>query len=84
MLSVCPVIEQEIWDRDERAYGSMKNIKLTMTLHNREELDDDLRGRTNEDLALATALSIDDVVLVELLRVKAGKPSIQLNIRGNR
>ena len=41
----------------------MKNIKLTMTLHDREELDDDLRRRTNEDLALATALGVDNVVL---------------------
>ena len=57
------MIEWEIWDRDQRAYGSMKNIKLTMTLHDREELDDDLRRRTNEDLALATALGVDNVVL---------------------
>ena len=35
-----------------------------MTLHDTEELDDDLRGRTNEDLALATALGVDDVVLI--------------------
>ena len=76
MLSICPVIEWEIWDRDKRAYGSMKNIKLTMTLHDREELDDDLRGRTNEDLALATALGIDDVVL----RIRSAYPAtIELN-----
>ena len=70
------MIEWEIWDRDKRAYGSMKNIKLTMTLHDREELDDDLRGRTNEDLALATALGIDDVVL----RIRSAYPAaIELN-----
>ena len=34
-----------------------------MTLHDAEELDDDLRGRTDEDLALATALGVDNVVL---------------------
>ena len=36
---------------------------LTMTLHDSKELDDDLRGRTDEDLALATALGVDNVVL---------------------
>ena len=36
---------------------------LTMTLHDTEELDDDFRGRTDENLALATALSVDNVVL---------------------
>ena len=36
---------------------------LTMTLHDTEELDDDLRRRTDKDLALAAALSVDDVVL---------------------
>lgn len=34
-----------------------------MALHDGEELDDDLGGRPDEDLALATALGIDDVVL---------------------
>ena len=34
-----------------------------MALHDGEELDDDLRGRTDEDLALATALCVDNVVL---------------------
>ena len=34
-----------------------------MTLHDSEELDNDLRRRTDEDLALATALGVDDVVL---------------------
>ena len=37
---------------------------LTMALHDTEELDDDLRGRADENLALATALSVDDVVLI--------------------
>ena len=35
----------------------------TVALHDGEELDDDLRGRTDEDLALAAALGVDDVVL---------------------
>lgn len=33
-----------------------------MALHDTEELDDDLGGRTDENLALATALSVDNVV----------------------
>ena len=41
----------------------------TVTLHDNEELDDDLRGRTDEDLALATALSVHDVVLQYALRL---------------
>ena len=35
----------------------------TMALHDSEELDNDLRRRTDENLALATALGVDDVVL---------------------
>lgn len=34
-----------------------------MTLHDAQELDDDLRGRADEDLTLATALGVDNVVL---------------------
>ena len=34
-----------------------------MTLHYTEELDDDLRRGTDENLALAAALSVDHVVL---------------------
>ena len=34
-----------------------------MALHNAQELDNDLRRRANEDLALAPTLSVDDVVL---------------------
>ena len=34
-----------------------------MALHDSEEFDNDLRRRTDEDLALATALGVDDVVL---------------------
>ena len=41
-----------------------------MTLHDTEELDDDLRGRADENLALATALGVDDVVL----RVRSAHP----------
>ena len=33
-----------------------------MLLHQRQELDDDLGGRTDQDLALATLLSVVDVV----------------------
>jgi hypothetical protein len=35
----------------------------TMPLHDTEELHHDLGGRANENLALSTALSIDDVFL---------------------
>ena len=35
----------------------------TVALHDGEELDDDLRGRTDEYLALAAALGVDNVVL---------------------
>lgn len=35
----------------------------TMALHNTQELDDDLRGRADEHLALAATLGVDDVVL---------------------
>ena len=34
-----------------------------MTLHDAKKLDDDFRGRANQDLALATALGVDNVVL---------------------
>ena len=36
-----------------------------MALHDTEELDDDLRRGADEDLALAAALSVDNVVLRE-------------------
>ena len=35
----------------------------TMALHDTEELDDDLGRGADEDLALAAALSVDNVVL---------------------
>ena len=37
-----------------------------MALHDTEELDDDFRGRADEDLTLAPALGIDNVVLVKV------------------
>ena len=37
----------------------------TMTLHDAEELHDNLRRRTDENLALAAALSVDNVILHE-------------------
>ena len=39
---------------------------LTVTLHDGKELDNDLRGRADEDLTLAPALGIDNVVLVKV------------------
>lgn len=44
---------------------------LTVTLHDAQELDDDLRGRADEHLALAATLGIDDVVEAVVLQ----KPS---------
>ncbi len=39
-----------------------------MTLHDTEEFDNDLRGGTNENLALSTPLSIDNVFLRDAFR----------------
>jgi hypothetical protein len=36
--------------------------KLTVLLHNREELDNDLGGRTDKNLTLATLFGVVDVV----------------------
>ena len=41
----------------------LNRMALTMTLHDTEELDDDLRRGANEHLALAATLSVDNVVL---------------------
>jgi len=38
-----------------------------MTLHDTKELDNDLGRRTNKDLTLSTALSIDDIVQAVIL-----------------
>ena len=38
-------------------------IRLTVTLHDGKDLDNDLGARTDEDLALSAALGVDDVVL---------------------
>jgi hypothetical protein len=45
------------------AYLASLKEEHTVTLHDAEELDNDLRRGSDEDLALATALSVDDVVL---------------------
>lgn len=44
-----------------------------MSLHDGEELDDDLRGRTNKDLTFAPALRIDNVVLKQRLRKNSNR-----------
>jgi len=41
--------------------------KLTMTLHDAQEFYNDLGGGSDEDLALATALSVDDIVQAVIL-----------------
>ena len=38
-----------------------------MALHDAQELDNDLRGRADEHLALSTALGVDDVVQAVIL-----------------
>jgi hypothetical protein len=37
--------------------------RLTVLLHDREDLDDDLGGRSDHDLSLSSSFGIDDVVL---------------------
>ena len=49
--------------KKRRTFNGNRRKTRTVTLHDAEELDDDLRGRTDEDLALATALGVDNVVL---------------------
>lgn len=39
-------------------------MQLTVLLHDGEDLDDDLGGRSDHDLSLSSSLSVDDVVLV--------------------
>lgn len=41
----------------------MVENKLTVLLHNGEDLDDNLGGRSDEDLSLSSSLGVDDVVL---------------------
>lgn len=45
--------------------------KRTVLLHDRQELDNDLGGRTDKNLTLATLLSIDDVVQAIVLRISS-------------
>ena len=42
----------------------MKGIAkiLTVLLHNRQDLDDDLGGRSDQDLSLSSSFGVDDVV----------------------
>ena len=53
-------------DKKKKIFNGGGRKIRTVTLHDAEELDDNLRGRTDEDLALATALGVDDVVLETL------------------
>ena len=47
--------------------GNDKGPLLTVSLHDTQEFYNDLGGRSDEDLALSTALSIDDVVQAVVL-----------------
>jgi hypothetical protein len=42
----------------------------TVALHDAQEFDDNFGGRTDEDLALATTLGVDNVVLQRILLVR--------------
>lgn len=54
-----------------------------MTLHDTQELDNDLGGRTDEHLTLASALGIDNVVLRCKCQYQISCHATQ-NIQGNR
>lgn len=56
----------------------------TMTLHDMQELDDDLGRRPNEDLALATTLRVDDVVLWNQLDLAPIGYLYKIDLQGNR
>jgi len=43
--------------------GERKQSIHTVALHDAQKFDDDFGGRANEDLAFATTLSVDNVVL---------------------
>lgn len=47
-------------------------LVLTVLLHAREELDDDLGGRSDEHLTLALSLSVDDGLQTVVLRGEGG------------
>ena len=53
-----------------------------MTLHDTEELDDDLRRGADEHLALAATLGIDDVVLRMNEERDGGR--VAYHVRGSR
>ena len=53
-----------------------------MTLHDTEELDDDLRRGADEHLALAATLGIDNVVLREHEERDGGR--VAYHVRGSR
>ena len=60
----------------------MEEIR-TVALHDGEELDDDLGGRTDEDLALAAALRVDNVVLPIQVSFKFEETHM-MNVPGSR
>ena len=79
LLSLCPslILDQTsrhskgfeiVRARSNDARSRASNLKLTVLLHDREDLDDDLGRRADEHLALSTALGVDDVVLEKSVR----------------
>ena len=49
-----------------------------MALHDAQELDNDLRGRADEHLALAAALGVDDVVQAVILRHRSANVCLEV------
>lgn len=65
---MCCAGDAEVLDRSGR---------LTVLLHDRKELDDDLGGRTNKHLALALALGVDNAVKSVVLPVRIQRCKFQ-------
>lgn len=55
----------------------VSKIRPTVLLHDRKGLDDDLGGRSDQNLTLSTALGVDDVVLSVSDRCQFAFPTSQ-------
>ena len=53
--------------------GKSQSPTLTVLLHDREELDNDLGRGSDKDLALALALGVDNAVEGVVLQAKGGE-----------
>lgn len=54
--AIHPVINSKFWEGEEESIAK----QLTMLLHDLEELDDDLGGRSDQDLSLTSLLGVGD------------------------